>query len=326
MKTFKTLLFSGVLLTSSNVFSNYLLRAPQTSMIEFRSFVETDQVSPYARKQLKSIRENNKSEQEDLISLLEQAQESFLKDHLKNAGDYFRSIVKQAYDKDWNEESQRIIFYSFLRLFQIESKGSTPESFLHSAVLFAPKLEPDEKIFPPPVIKKFKAIKSSVHRIDVHLKPIFPLHEILLINGKEVHLEEKLNLPYGEYRVTALSSSHKAWTRVISLSRLIRSKIITPSWVKGNCTQAIIPENLQNYWTLFPDFCVWKKPLKTIPVQPILVKKKTDIPWNKYAKWVVVGGSAVILAVILAHSIQSTSKTKEMREPQKRKPTRKVGF
>ena len=249
-----------------------------------------------------------------------------MKNHLKNAGDYFHAIVKQAYDKDWNEESQRIIFYSFLRLFQIESKGSAPESFLHSAVLFAPELKPDEQIFPPPLIEKFKAIKSSVQGVDVRLKPIFPLHEILLINGKEVHLEKKLNLPYGEYRITALSSSHKSWTRVISLSQLIRSKIITPSWIKGSCTQAMIPEKLQNYWTLFPDFCVWKKPLKTMPVQPILAKKKSDIPWNKYAKWIVVGGGAVVLAVVLAHSIQSTSKTKEKREPQKRKPTRKVGF
>ena len=83
MKIFKILLFSGVLLISSNVFSNYLLRAPQTSMIEFRSFVETDQVFPYAKKQLKSIRENNKSEQEDLTSLLEQAQESFFEKPLK---------------------------------------------------------------------------------------------------------------------------------------------------------------------------------------------------------------------------------------------------
>ena len=142
-------------------------------MIEFRSFVETDQVFPYAKRQLKSIRENNKSEQEDLTSLLEQAQESFLKNHLKNAGDYFHAIVKQAYDKDWNEESRKVIFYSFLRLFQIESKGSAPESFLHSAVLFAPELEPDEQIFPPPLIAKFKAVKSSVQGVDIRLKPVF---------------------------------------------------------------------------------------------------------------------------------------------------------
>ena len=63
-----------------------------------------------------------------------------------------------------------------------------------------------------------------------------------------------------------------------------------------------------------------------MPVQPMLVKNKSDIPWNKYAKWVVVGGGAVVLAVVLARSIQSTSKIKEKREPQKRQPTRKVGF
>ena len=326
MKTFKVLLFSGVFLISSNAFSNYLLRAPQTSIIEFRSFVETEQAFPYARKQLKSIRENNTPEQKDLISLLEQAQESFLKDHLKNAGDYFYSIVRQAYNKDWNEESQKIIFYSFLRLSQIESKGSAPESFLHSAVLFAPELEPEEHLFPPPLIEKFKAIKSSVHRLGIRLKPIFPLHEILLINGKEVSLEEKLNLPYGEYRVTALSSSHKAWTRVISLSRLIRSKVITPSWVKGSCTQAVIPEKLKNYSVLFPDFCVWKKPLKTMLTQPSLMKDKPDIPWNKYVKWAVMGAGTVVLAVVLGSYVQSTSRKKEKIEPQKRKPTRKVGF
>ncbi len=315
---------------TSNVFpQNYILKAPQTSTVEFLSFVETEEIIPYSRKQLENIRKNNQSEKEDLLSLLEQAQESFLKDHLKSSSEYFYTIVKKVHDRDWGEESRKIIFYSFLRLSQIENKEESSEIFLHSAIVFAPELEPDKKLFPPPLVEKFNKIKAGLPRISIRFRDIFPLHEVLLVNGREISVQKKLNFPNGEYRVTALSSSHKTWRQVTSLSKLIRKRIITPAWVKGSCTQPIISKNLKRHWVLFPHFCLWKQPFLETPKdkalsQQVLIDQKDQFQLKKYSKWVLLGTGLVILALIFIPNVKTPPGEKEIES--KPRPTRKVGF
>ena len=215
--------------------TNYVVKAPQTSWIEFISYLESESSLSYAEKQKEWLQKNLEIERKEILSLLDQAQESFLKGHLKDASEYFNEITKRAYKKDWDSETQKIIFYSFLRLAQIEKRGNFPESFLHSAITFASHLNPDPNIFQPPFIEKFNQIKKQLPLIYFRLGKIFSNHEKVLINGKEFPMDKKIRLPYGKYRVTALSSSHKSWNQVILISELVRKNIVTASWVRGGC-------------------------------------------------------------------------------------------
>ena len=248
-----TLLFGFFSLAKTSA----VIKAPQTSMEEFQTYIQTESEVSYAMHQLQKIRESNSQAKLDLQLLLEQAQEGFLKDHLKNAGELFRTITKKAYQYDWDQESQDIIFYAFLRLAHIEWKGESPEVFLHSAILFAPHKQPDESLFPPPLVQKFNDLKKQLPLLTIHWNRIFSSHDVILVNGKEVSADQPIRLPYGEYRVTALSSAYKKWSRKrIAISHLVQKKIITPAFVRGSCQQLVMQQSLKQHRVLFPHFCI----------------------------------------------------------------------
>ena len=313
---------------SSKSSSSFLLKAPQTSLEEFSAYTEVEEgVISYAQYQRNQIQKNLENEKRDILSLLNQAQESFLKDHLKRASEYFHEITKKAYKRDWDDEVQKIIFYSFLRQAQIESHGSLGEAFLHSAVLFAPHLSPDATLFPPPLVSKWNQLKKTLPSAYLSFHNIFPFHEVILINGQPFDLYKKHQLPYGQYRVTALSSSHKKWSKVISLSKLIQKRIVTAVWIQGSCKNPVVSKQFRNSQILFPDFCLWNGAVANYekappPLKPqILEEKKKSYAWIWGVLGVVVAGGASWLLYQAA-----TSQDPPQAPPPERQPTRKIGF
>lgn len=317
---FRSLFLSFVLLVTWPSYSMpVVLKAPQTPLEEFSAYVQTEDITSYAQKELEKIQDQSNSIK-NLRVLLEQAQKSFLKDHLHQSGDYFRSIVKMAYDKDWVDEAKKIIFYSFLRLAQIEWKGLESEAFLYSAYVFAPHLEPDADLFPPPLIQKFYSIRKNQPKLSISLRQIFPFHEVVLINGRK--FSNSVELPYGEYRMTALSSSHKKWSRVISLSQLVQQRIITTPLVSGSCQHPIFAKHVEKNYVLFPKFCLWDNNSKidssNFHVSNEIQKNVEDLQntshnWNTYKKWgavavIVIGVAAVV--VILTNDKAPAKKPK----------------
>ena len=305
-------LFFILLITLPSYSFPVVLKAPQTPLEEFSAYIQTESVVSYSKAQLEKI-QNQSTSVKQLTVLLEQAQKSFLKDHLHQSGGYFRSITKKAYKKDWADEAQKIIFYSFLRLAQIEWKGLEPEAFLYSAIIFAPHLSPDTELFPPPLVQKFHSIKKNQAKLTVFLKQIFPFHELILINGRV--FSGKVRLPYGEYRVTALSSSHKKWSRVISLSKLVQKRIVTAPLVSGNCRNPVFSKNVQKTQTLFPDFCLWsndfagtlvdlpKKEYDSNEIQKNVKDLENTFPrkreWKKWGALALIAVGAVSAVIIL---------------------------
>ena len=319
MKCRITLIATLVLTSASHA---YMVRAPQTPIEEFDAYLQTENITSYSKVQLLQI-QNQSSDIKMLSSLLEQAQRSFIKGHLRQSGDYFQAIVQEAYKKDWLEEAQNIIFYSYLRLAQIEWKEN-PDAFLHSAILFSPSLKPDPSLFPPPLIQKLNEIKNSQPQLLVSLKGIFPFHEIILINGK-IFLKDRIKLPYGKYRVTALSSSHQPWSQVISLSEMVQKRILTPPWAGGTCKKPSVLKNIKKENILYPNFCKWEFAFETLKEKKSLEEKTSNTRIQKnieqgievsiknlnHKKWIWVGiaiTGVVIGLVILSNKDRTPSK------------------
>lgn len=308
----KFLFLSFVLLITLPSYSlPVVLKAPQTPLEEFSAYIQTEDAVSYSKAQFEKI-QNQSTDVKQLTVLLEQAQKSFLKDHLHQSGGYFRAIVKKAYKKDWTDEAQKIIFYSFLRLAQIEWKGLESEAFLYSAVIFAPHLSPDTELFPPPLVQKFQSIKNNQAKLTVFLKQIFPFHELILINGRV--FSGKIQLAYGEYKVTALSSSHKKWSRVISLSKLVQKRIVTAPLVSGHCRSPVFSKGVQKAQVLFPDFCLWSNDFANTPmdlpeeydsneIQKNVKDLENTLPhkreWKKWGALALIAVGAVAVVVIL---------------------------
>ena len=319
----KSLFLSFVLLITWPSYSlSAVLKAPQTPLEEFSAYIQTEDAVSYSKAQLEKIQKQSTALKQ-LTALLEQAQKSFLKDHLHQSGGYFRTITKKAYKKDWNDEAQKIIFYSFLRLAQIEWKGLKSEALLYSASIFAPHLSPDTELFPPPLIQKFHSIKKQQAKLTASLKQIFPFHELILINGRV--FSGKVQLAYGEYRVTALSSSHKKWSRVISLSKLVQKRIVTMPLVSGHCRSPVFSKGVQKTQILFPDFCLWsnnfadtsmdltKEEYVSNEIQKNVEDLENTLPQREWKKWGVLALVAVgvvsAVVILTKNSSGNDSKT-----------------
>ena len=213
-------------------YSQILIRADKTSFIEFSAYAQTESMKTFTEYQLEKIRISPRPVQ--LKSLLEKAQSKFLSHDPESAKPVYQSIIHQAHSFDWEEEERKIIFYSFLRLAQLERNVHKSKLLLKEAMIFEQDLKLDFKLFPPPLVKAYQQIKKSSLLTSLDLKNIFPIHEVVLINGRMYQNTQKLSLPYGTYRITALSSSHNSWSEVISLSHLILKKFKPHLWLQEN--------------------------------------------------------------------------------------------
>ena len=308
-----------------------MIRAPQTPVEEFDAFLQTEKIESYAQVQLEEI-QNQYQDIKNLSSLLEQAQRSFIKGHLKQAGDYFKAIVGQAYEKDWIKDAKNIIFYSYLRLAQIEWKDN-PNPFLHSALVFAPSIKPDSSLFPPPLIQRFNEIKQNFSKLTTPLNRIFPFHDIILINGI-IFPKTRISLPYGKHRVTALSASHQPWSQVVAVEELIQKRIVTPPWVSGTCKHPVVSKNIERKNILYPHFCRWKSskksPVKKTQAEELITNVEKNIEQGLNAnlkipkQWVWAG--VIATGIVIGVWILSNEDQKPAPTPRKPTPTIRKGF
>ena len=309
-----------------------LIRSHKTAMTEFLAYSKTESIRTYAQHQLDNNRKKPRPIQ--LSEVLKQAQEDFLSHEPERSKKSFSLITEHIHAFDWTEEERKIIFYSLLRLAQLERNEQKKRLLLQEAVVFSLDIKLNLQVFPPPLVELYLKIKKQTNFISLNLKKIFPWHEIVLINGKVYAHTDEIMLPYGMYRVTAFSSSHTNWSQNLSLSRLITKRVNTFSLVSGSCKEASINTfTLKDYRILFPNFCIWhsmkdqivpkQKELKLADLNELDKKKQW---YEEELLWV---GAALVLAVgaVFILSIDKDGDTpKKDNQTQKSKPSIKVGF
>ena len=298
-----------LLFSHSIVYSKVLMRAADTDFVEFSAYAQTESIKTFAQYQWDQIR--NSLPPVQLESLLTRAQSEFLSDSPESAKMTYQAVVNHTHAFDWDTEERKIIFYSFLRLAQLETEEQRSKLLLKKAVVFGKNLKVDLSLFPPPLVKAYHQIKESIHLISFDLRNIFPNHEWILINGAGYSHDQQVSLPDGTYRITALSSSHKAWTQIISLAQLVTKKIQTPLLVAGQCEKALLSSSLgkkigHRIQVLFPHFCVWdiNKPvsldLKPTGVQELMDNNNSNqkITLNKWF-WLGIAATLVVATVVV---------------------------
>ena len=325
---FRWIALTAVMVCFAQAERAVVLKSAETPQTEFQTYLKTEKAMAYSQFLLGEIQNQDTA---PLVSLLGQAQEAFLKDHLKTAGEYFQSIVDKAHKKDWVHSARKIIFYSYLRLAQIEWKGGNAEAFLLMALIFADDMEPDASLFPPPLIKKFSTLRKNLPRLSLHFKKIFPRHEVILINGRVFSSNDKPSLPYGSYRVTALSSSHQKWNQVVSLSQLSQKKVRTAGLVSGSCKNPIVPQKFMEHSILFPDFCWWSRPINGAQAETTAdrlddLSSPPKKPFIQDKKKLMIGLGVLAGGVVLFSALNSSGKTAPDKKQSSKKATVKIGF
>ena len=316
-----------------------LIQSPQTTLVEFLAYAETEPIKTYTQYQLEK---NQKTARPvHLQSLLKQAQMDFLSHEPNQSKKSFQNIADHIHSFDWNKEERKIIFYALFRLAQLEKDPKKQILLLKEALAFSMGLKVDTKLFPPPVTNQYTKVKKMATFVPLKLNKIFPLHSVVIINGRAYSHKEELALPYGLYRVSAFSTSHKSWTQTLSLSRLISKKLKTPALVSGSCQKPILSHQFlheQSVRILFPNFCVWdsslslaKQEKNLLPTQ-LKIAEQLKAPeeeksyleeWIWLGVAVVVGGTA-IWALTRNAKPNKNPEPKPKQEPQK--PVVKIGF
>ena len=225
------------------------VRSLYSSGEDFQIFLNTHSGQSYAEYQLQQSRQKAKSFQikEKLIS----AQQFYLEGREQEAKEAFLEISHQAYLADWDTEERRIFIYTFLRLAQFEKNKQKQQAFLILAQHFlgspiTKENYSDFELFPPPLMNRLKEIQAQSPILTLPLGALFPNHEILLLNGERIDKRKVLKRFQAHYRLTALSSSHKPWSKKVNLSKLLFQKIPKQSLTEGACPYAQLKTPLKN--------------------------------------------------------------------------------
>lgn len=228
------------------------IKSPKSSFLEFNTHIlsleDKGHVS-YGVNQLEKIR--NATKPFSIKQKIVKAQEHYLAGETSLALKKFQEITGLSHASDWNEEERRGIFYSFLRQAQYEKNKTKKQALLIAANQFIltpvhEKSYKDYNLFPPPLMEKLKKAQNNQVFLSVDWKGVFPHHEIVLVNGKQVFPSaERIKIPTGAHRVTALSSSHTPWTKILPLSQLVTQSVQTTSFTSGRCKNLKIKKEWQ---------------------------------------------------------------------------------
>ncbi len=259
-----------------------------------------------------------------LKELILKAQEYYLSGEIDLALEVFKEITSLGHSADWNEEQRRVIFYSFLRRSQNEKDVDKKQALLLSAAQFIvfkiTKDYLDYHLFPPPLLEKLKQIQNQQSFLSLSLKTLFPHHEIILINGKQISNDrKKIQIPESSYRITALSSSHTPWTKIVPISYLMTQSIKTSSLTSGYCKTLKMRNNLvkKTIKIFYNKNCEKNNYLEKKKNQGELSDKILNN--NKYIKfnffkkklpaWLIVGTVILTTGIVLSFTMDDKGKT-----------------
>ena len=291
------------------------VKSSYTPWPEFQIFLKSSEPShlSFAEYQLQNRRQYSKNFK--LKEKLLVAQQFYLEGQGEKALKAFSDITDLLYQADWDEEDRRILLYAFLRKAQLEKEEEKRQALLFlvnefSGFKISPETYSDYGLFPSPLMEELKQIQVKNNFLTLNWNQIFPQHEIILLNGQRIDKNKKVQKVQAYYRVSALSSSHKDWSRKINLSELMSQRIQTKSLTKGACSNLQILEELEKQKIkLFPvskcpDLDVLalnKMDFEQIPVEkPEPSKKKTA---SQVPTWVMAGVGVLALSIVLSLSV-----------------------
>ena len=101
------------------------------------------------------------SSDEPLKPLLVKAQFHFLKGSLAKAREIFTEIDELKLHQSWSLKNREYIVYAQLRLAQMARSKNKRSFWLRQAWEFDGNIEPDENLFPPPIVKEWMDLAQS---------------------------------------------------------------------------------------------------------------------------------------------------------------------
>jgi hypothetical protein len=159
---------------------------------------------------------------EQLIAAFVSAQEHFLKSEISRIQTEWQDVTSFAYKADWGPAQREMIQTAYMRLSQIASTPESTKKYLRAAYEFSPSYEPDDKLFPPPLVEQYQELRKSRVVQTLSMKN-FSGFSILYVNGVRTDIEstDAIEIAAGPKRMTLLSPMYTPVTRVLDAESLL---------------------------------------------------------------------------------------------------------
>jgi len=309
-----------VLAFAQNLNATVLIQGPGSPVLDYRAALKADPdlLSP---SQVLARQRPLAASRETLLSAFGEAQAAFLENSKEEAVAKFEQVIALIHNDDWAKMDRMIFLNSFLRLAQLQTDVEKQNYWLAQATLTGPDLEPEAGLFPPPLVRAWKNLKTEIPRAAIPARLWDNGWNLILLNGFACTSQNCPGWPLvpGKTRVTLLSDQFQPYTTIVDVNELERLKLKFLTWASGECgnyqlsTAAAQLKSSKVFWSLS---CEAPKSLAALNLNPSPVKAdalprlpiQEKSPAFYKSKWFWAGVTVVTAALVIAGSKQKQEK------------------
>lgn len=297
------------LLISISFATTWIIKAPQANPHDFHVYSQNSTDAKI------STAFSSCQYTDRLRQLLKEGQYHFLDGSLKVASDKFEQIIDMRWNCDWKENERKVIVFSLMRSAQLTESPSKQLQLVTEAVNFDESLEPDEALFPPPLMRLYHKSKEQMAKVDFVIPDEFKKYTALFRNGKFLSLNSlAVSIHQQRARFTLISDSYRSETLISSVDELKNLHLEPVPLVEGHCHSfKVVDEvkSLANFKIFFDLNCIPsntepRAALESIsPNTSLTSPPQSHVPTRKSwieRNWVWIG-VAVVGSAVVAHQI-----------------------
>ena len=258
-----------------------------SSSIDFKAFVEAQ---PHHASFVTAYVDNmNNTKHQKILPLFQKAQKLYFQGKIKYALEQFLKIKNLSLSKDWSTEERRTIYFSILRMAELETVSHKKQKLIEQAISFAPEYKPEPSLFNPKLITLFEKLNKSFawEKWTIPHKTKF---DLAIVNSHIIHLRNQstLKIPkYLPFRLTLLNNTHHPLQLVTTFKKIklhtIKPRVLTQTHC-GEPLLSPLPQIMNRLY--FSNNCVHivekNKTAKNSYSQkhPSIFKHNTSLPNN----------------------------------------------
>jgi hypothetical protein len=177
------------------------------------------------------------SAREGIVHQFAQAQSALLQDSAQNARESFEQLLAQVHKEDWSEAEREALFVASLRRAQLAIDDTDRTIWIRWAISLNTNLEPDAKLFPPPLLKEYGEKLRASKKHTVKVIGLGSEWTSILINGVSCSSRQCPSFPDSELpvRITYLSDRWQPVTIIAPLNEISSHIPQRKAWVGGDC-------------------------------------------------------------------------------------------
>lgn len=308
-----------------------VLKSPNVSIHEFNAFMMTQ---PKAKTYVELQKDQlvDLKIKKALSRSFTKAQKSYFTESSDLTIEKFKTVLGFKYLADWGPAERSQILHAHIRIAELTENSTDKTKLLKAAAQFSMGMKLNAKIFSPPTLKEYETIQTQLKARLWDPQANENIYSTALINGRAYPIIEgqPLMLPRGQVRLTLLSNTHQAFSRVLDSENLKELKLSAKPLITGSCNNFNLDPSLLKFDTkiYFNAECIPlgnpnlnrttprlvdlkpKVDFKiTDPLQSLHLQNKKSFV-RKNWKWLTIGAAVIVTGILLSQDKETTPSTK----------------